>query len=164
MPTLLVRYILFSLIHRLISRVAGTVLGVALLVTFVISVAAIIQRNHVTIGLVILNYVLVADVFAIGIIGSFIWFYTLRERNNFHIAWAAATPATRLFLQDHVCILSYAFLYRYANYSLVQMLWLLQRDRFTRGWRCLLHFPRLYQQPQCHCYEQFLRNCCYRLC
>jgi hypothetical protein len=80
---------------------AGTVLGVALLVTFVISVAAIIQRNHVTIGLVILNYVLVADVFAIGIIGSFIWFYTLRERNNFHIAWAAATPATRLFLQDH---------------------------------------------------------------
>ncbi|KAF9475660.1 tetraspanin Pls1 family [Pholiota conissans] len=80
---------------------AGTVLGVALLVSFVVSVAAIIQRNHVTIGLVILNYILVADVFFVGIIGSFVWFYTLRERNNFHSAWSEATPATRIFLQDH---------------------------------------------------------------
>jgi hypothetical protein len=79
----------------------GTVLGISLLVTFVISIGAIVQRNHVTIGLVILNYVLVLDTIAVGIIGSFVWFYTLRERNNFHVAWAEAAPATRIFLQDH---------------------------------------------------------------
>lgn len=83
---------------------AGTVLGVSLLVTFVISIGAIIQRNHVTIGLVILNYILVADAIVVGVVGSFIWFYTLRERNNFHLVWAEAAPATRIFLQDHVII------------------------------------------------------------
>jgi len=79
---------------------AGTVLGIALLVTFVVSVGAIVQRNHVTIGLVILNYALLIDAIGIVVIGTFVWMFTLRERNNFHKIWVEATPAMRIALQD----------------------------------------------------------------
>jgi hypothetical protein len=95
-PNVLMNFVISSA-----DLTAGTVLGVSLLVTFVISIGAIVQRNHVTIGLVILNYVLVADAIIVLVIGSFIWFYTLRERNNFHVVWAESAPATRIFLQDH---------------------------------------------------------------
>jgi len=79
---------------------AGTVLGVALLITFAISIAAIVQRNHVTGGLVLLNYILVLDALGIVVIGTFIWAFTLAERNNFHARYAAASPAIRIALQD----------------------------------------------------------------
>ncbi|KAF8964125.1 tetraspanin Pls1 family [Flammula alnicola] len=92
--------ILMNMVVSSADLTAGTILGIALLATFVISVGAIIQRNHVTIGLVILNYALLLDVFAVGIVGSFIWFYTLRERADFHLLWAEAAPATRIILQD----------------------------------------------------------------
>lgn len=81
---------------------AGMILGIALLATFAISVGAIVQRNHVTIGLVILNYTLIADAIAIVVIGSFVWFYTLRERDNFHEYWVHASHQTRLSLQDQL--------------------------------------------------------------
>jgi len=81
---------------------AGTVLGVALLVTFALSIGAIVQKNHVTIGLVILNYVLLIDAIGIVIIGTFVWFFTLKERANFHELWLATTPQTRLHLQDQL--------------------------------------------------------------
>jgi hypothetical protein len=82
------------------------ILGIALLVTFAGSIAAIVQRNHVTIGLVILNYVLIIDSIAIVVIGSFVWFYTLRERDNFHKYWLSANRETRISLQDRVCVQS----------------------------------------------------------
>lgn len=81
---------------------AGLILGIALLVTFAISIGAIVQRNHVTTGLVILNYTLLIDAIGIVIIGTFVWFFTLEERNNFHKSWQAATPTTRRVLQDQV--------------------------------------------------------------
>jgi hypothetical protein len=81
---------------------AGTVLGIALLVTFVLSVGAIVQRNHVTIGLVILNYALLIDAIGIVVIGTFVWMFTLRERNNFHKLWVEATPTMRIALQDQL--------------------------------------------------------------
>jgi hypothetical protein len=77
-------------------------LGIALLATFVISIGAVVQKNHVTMGLVILNYVLVLDGIIIVVIGTFVWFFTLHERNNFHEIWQEQTPATRLSLQDKV--------------------------------------------------------------
>lgn len=81
---------------------AGVVLGIALIVTFFISIAGVVQRNHVTIGLVITNYALLVDAFGIVIIGTFVWFYTLQERKNFSILWHAATPDDRRELQDMV--------------------------------------------------------------
>ncbi|KAG6832725.1 hypothetical protein H0H92_012297 [Tricholoma furcatifolium] len=78
----------------------GAVLGIAFLITFAVSIGAIVQKNHVTIGLVILNYTLVLDALGIVVIGTYIWFFTLRERNEFHAIWAALSSANRITLQD----------------------------------------------------------------
>jgi len=79
---------------------SGMVLGVALLITFAISIVAIVQRNHITVGLVVLNWILILDALAIVIVGTFIWFMTLRERDNFHHVFAEQTPAARIAIQD----------------------------------------------------------------
>jgi len=79
---------------------AGTVLGVFLLVTFAVSIGAIVQRNHVTIGLVLLNWLLVVDTIVVLVIGTLIWFYTLQERANYHEVWVNESRDTRLALQD----------------------------------------------------------------
>jgi len=79
---------------------AGAILGIALLVTFALSIGAIVQKNHVTIGLVILNYALLIDAVGVVIIGSFLWFFTLRERSNFHRLWLEASSQVRIELQD----------------------------------------------------------------
>ena len=70
--------------------------------TFVLSIAAIVQRNHVTFPLELLNYVLVIDAMGIVIIGTFVWFYTLRERANFYELWRLLTREERITLQDQV--------------------------------------------------------------
>lgn len=81
---------------------AGMILGIALIITFAISVGAIVQQNHITIGLVILNWVLILDALGIIIIGTFVWFFTLQERANFHVLWAAQTRDNRILLQDQL--------------------------------------------------------------
>jgi hypothetical protein len=80
----------------------GTILGIALIVTCFIGIIGIIQRNHITIGLVITNYVLLVDAVGIVIIGTFVWFFTLKERDNYSALWDAATPDVRRTLQDQV--------------------------------------------------------------
>ncbi|KAF8163062.1 tetraspanin Pls1 family [Crassisporium funariophilum] len=94
--------VLMNMVLSAADLTAGTVLGIALLVTFVISIAAIIQRNHVTVGLVILNYALLVDAIGIIVVGTFVWFFTLQERANFHKLWLEATPGTRIILQDQL--------------------------------------------------------------
>jgi len=79
---------------------AALVLGIMLIFTFVFSIGAIVQKNHVTIGLVILNYILVADAIAVLCIGSFVWFYTLRQRNNFHPLYVALPDKSVAYIQD----------------------------------------------------------------
>ncbi|KAJ8469533.1 hypothetical protein ONZ45_g16860 [Pleurotus djamor] len=86
---------------------AGTVLGVFLLVTFFLSVGAIIQPNHVTVGLVALNWLLIMDSLGIVVIGTFVWFFTLRERANFHALWIQASEQTRTQLQDQLSCCGY---------------------------------------------------------
>jgi hypothetical protein len=70
------------------------------LITFIISIGAIIQRNHATIGLVLLNYALLVDAMSILVIATIIWFSTLRERAEFHNFWVGTSPATKIALQD----------------------------------------------------------------
>lgn len=86
---------------------AGLVMGIALLVTSFLSVGAIIQRNHVTIGLVVLNWVLIADAVIVLAIGSFVWFYTLRERNEYHVEYAKLQPSQRITIQDQFSCCGY---------------------------------------------------------
>lgn len=96
------RFDLYS-VHPLIHPgVAGTVLGIALLVTFAISIAAIVQRNHVTMGLVILNWTLIIDAIGIIIVGTFLWFYTLQERNNFRTVFSEQSSEIKIAIQDKV--------------------------------------------------------------
>lgn len=94
--------LLMNMVFSSADLTAGTALGIALLITFAVSICAIVQRNHVTIGLVILNYTLLIDAIGIIIIGTFVWFYTLQERANFHVLWAKASPETRIILQDQL--------------------------------------------------------------
>ena len=77
-------------------------MGIALLLSSFLAIGAIIQRNHVTIGLVILNWVLIADAVIVLAIGSFVWFYTLRERNEYHVEYAKLQPSQRISIQDQV--------------------------------------------------------------
>lgn len=92
--------------------IAALVLGIMLIITFVVSIGAIVQKNHVTIGLVILNYILVADAIAVLCIGSFVWFYTLRQRNNFHPLYVALPDTSVAFIQDKV---SFRWLYPHST-------------------------------------------------
>jgi hypothetical protein len=89
-----------------VSRAAGLVLGVAFLVTFAISIGAIVQRNHVTVGLVVLNWALILDAIGVISVGSFIWFYTLQERNNFHKLFSEQSQGNQIAIQDKVCIIT----------------------------------------------------------
>ncbi|KAF8876041.1 tetraspanin Pls1 family [Gymnopilus junonius] len=93
--------VLMNMVISKADLTAGTVLGIAFIVTFAISVAAIVQRNHVTVGLVILNYTLLLDALGVFCIGTFIWMFTLHERDNFHKLWVEASSSTRLTIQDH---------------------------------------------------------------
>ncbi|CAL1704024.1 unnamed protein product [Somion occarium] len=79
---------------------AGTALGIMLLITFAISIFAIVQRNHVTGGLVLLNWVLIADSIAVIVIGTYIWFSTLQERNHYFGVWQSTTPDVRIQIQE----------------------------------------------------------------
>ena len=73
-----------------------------MILTFFTSIGGIVQKNHVTIGLVILNYCLVAEAIIVLVIGTFLWYFSLQERANFHEIWAAQTSDTRIKLQDTV--------------------------------------------------------------
>jgi len=78
----------------------GLVIGVAYLITWIISVGAIIQPTHVTIGLVFLNWTLLGDAIITLIVGTIIWFFTLRERANFAKIFDSASPTIRQGVQD----------------------------------------------------------------
>lgn len=84
---------------------AGMILGIMLGVTFFVSLGAVVQRNHVTIGFVILNWFLIVDAVAVLTVGSLIWFFSLRQRAEFQVKWTALPAADRLTLQDqfHCC-------------------------------------------------------------
>lgn len=92
--------LLLNLVFSKGDLTAGTVLGVSLLLTFAVSIGAIVQRNHVTSGLVILNWFLVLDAIGIAVIGTFVWFYTLEERNNYHEVYSKLTDDTIIQIQD----------------------------------------------------------------
>jgi hypothetical protein len=78
------------------------ILGVLYLVSFAIAIGAIVQPAHVTVGLIALNWTLVLDAVVTLIIGTIIWFSTLKERNNFHQAFSQQGQDTRQGLQDLV--------------------------------------------------------------
>jgi hypothetical protein len=88
---------------------AGLVLGVMLLVTFALSIGAIVQPNHVTLPLSILNWAIIVDGLAVIVIGTMLWWPTLQERNNFGKAFNATNDDIKLTLQDMLQCCGYFF-------------------------------------------------------
>jgi len=79
---------------------AGLALGITLLISWVVSVGAIVQPTHVLGGLVLLNWVLLIDAIFIIVAGTFVWFYTLQERANFHTVFSNLSNETKVAVQD----------------------------------------------------------------
>ncbi|KAJ7074333.1 tetraspanin [Mycena amicta] len=79
---------------------AGMVLGIALCATFLVSLGAVVQRNHITVGFVILNWMLVLDSIMVVVVGSMIWFFSLQQRSEFHLRWIALPQNDKITLQD----------------------------------------------------------------
>jgi hypothetical protein len=92
--------VLMNMILPDMDLTVGLVLGMLLLVTWVVSVGAVIQKNHITGGLVLLNWLLIADMAYLTGAGTVIWFFTLRMQNGFHKIWSEQTPTTKLAIQD----------------------------------------------------------------
>lgn len=108
--------------------IAGMALGIMLIVTFFLSIGSIVQANHKTMPLVVLNWLLLFDSIAIAVIGSFVWFFTLKERDAFHKIWLALSDTDKISLQDQVCLRHHKpLLPRLIKYYSVQLLWLFQR-------------------------------------
>lgn len=80
----------------------GMVVGLFYGITFMVSVGAIIQRNHVTIGLVALNWLLLLDTILTVALGSTLWFMTLNEQANFEDVWINAPRDTKIAVQDQL--------------------------------------------------------------
>jgi hypothetical protein len=80
----------------------GLVLGIAYIITWIVSVGAIVQPTHVTIGLVVLNWALLGDAIITLVVGTIIWFFTLQERANFAPIFANASTNIRQGVQDAV--------------------------------------------------------------
>jgi len=92
--------VLMNMILPDMDLTVGLVLSLFFLVTWAVSVGAVIQKNHVTGGLVLLNWLLIANMVYLTIAGTVIWFFTLRLRENFRTVWSEQTPSTRIAIQD----------------------------------------------------------------
>jgi len=95
MPNLLLNFVIDPM-----YLIAGMVLGIAYGVTFALSIGAIVQPVHVTIGLVIVNWALLVDAIGTVAIGTMIWFFTLKERANYEVKFNAASETVRQAIQD----------------------------------------------------------------
>jgi len=85
----------------------GLGLGAVLIATFLISIGAIVQPNHVTVGIVILNCALVVDAIGVLVVGSFLWFFSLKERANFRVIYAAMSTTQQIAVQDKLSCCGY---------------------------------------------------------
>lgn len=83
---------------------AGLIMGVIMLVSWVISIGALIMPNNSITGFIILNWALVLDAISILVTGTSLWFYTLRIQHNYLEVWQAQSNATKIAVQDLVSI------------------------------------------------------------
>lgn len=95
----MLRVPVYSIPLKTISEV-GSVLGITLLATFVLSLLVITQRG--TLGLKILNWILLANSIVILLTGTYIWIFTLHERNNYHAVFGQQSNEIKILIQDMV--------------------------------------------------------------
>lgn len=104
MPNMLVHFVVDNGFLK-----AGLGLGISYAITFVIALIAIVQPTHVTLGLSILNWVLLVEGLATMVIGTAIWFFTLRERIEYDRKWLASPVEIQMGIQDHFQCCGYFF-------------------------------------------------------
>ncbi|CDO69021.1 hypothetical protein BN946_scf184834.g28 [Trametes cinnabarina] len=97
MPNLMIN---FTLSNDMLT--GGLVLGIFFLLTFVLSIGAVVQKNHVTMGFVLLNWMLIADAIVDVVVGSYIWFFTLGERAHYGKVYSALPRDTIIEIQDKI--------------------------------------------------------------
>lgn len=86
---------------------AGLILGIMLLITFVISIGAIIQKAHIIIPLMALNCALVVDGLVVVIVGTMLWVPTLDEQNNFFARFSLLPDIDKIAIQDQLLCCGY---------------------------------------------------------
>ncbi|PCH38694.1 tetraspanin [Wolfiporia cocos MD-104 SS10] len=79
---------------------AGLIMGIILLISWLISIGALLSSNNSVMGFVVLNWALVVDSIAVLIVGTIFWQYTLGIRNNYLQVWEAQSTETRIAVQD----------------------------------------------------------------
>ncbi|KAI6043033.1 hypothetical protein EDC04DRAFT_2654188 [Pisolithus marmoratus] len=90
--------LLLNLTFSTFDLTAGTILGMILLGTSVLSIILVTLRGKRP--LVLLNWLLLLDGVAILFVATFIWIYTLHERNNYHAVFGRQSNATKIMIQD----------------------------------------------------------------
>ncbi|KAG0706357.1 hypothetical protein DFH29DRAFT_901977 [Suillus ampliporus] len=90
--------LLLNLTFSSMVLTSGSVLGIILLATFVLSLVVIMQRG--TLGLKILNWVLLLNGLVILFVGTYVWVFTLHERNNYHAIFGQQSNQTKILIQD----------------------------------------------------------------
>ncbi|KAL6309060.1 hypothetical protein BKA93DRAFT_814971 [Sparassis latifolia] len=86
---------------------AALILAILFIVTFVISIGAMVQKNPGILGFVVLNWALIVDAIATLVVGTIIWFYSLQERNNYYAVWKMQTNTTRVAVQNEFSCCGY---------------------------------------------------------
>lgn len=79
---------------------AGLIMGVILLLSWLISIGALLSPSRSTTGFVVLNWAIVADSIAILVVGTSLWFYTLHIQDNYLAIWEVQSNATKIAVQD----------------------------------------------------------------
>lgn len=69
-------------------------------VSVLVSLFAITQRKPLTSGLKALNWTLVLDSIAVLVVGSILWYYSLRQPTNYLRVWEAQPDSILFQLQD----------------------------------------------------------------
>jgi len=90
----------FNMIFSKADLTSGLITGIFLAATAVLAIFAAVQRNHVTTGLVWLNWMLIADFVVVLVVGTRIWFFSLRQRAEFFNIYSALPTETRVQIQD----------------------------------------------------------------
>ncbi|OJT14153.1 hypothetical protein TRAPUB_9264 [Trametes pubescens] len=88
----------FTLSNEMLT--GGLILGIFFLMTFVLSIGAVVQKNHVTMGFVLLNWMLIIDALVVIVTGTIVWFFTLGERAHYFEVFKSLSRDTRIEIQD----------------------------------------------------------------
>ncbi|KAK4685201.1 hypothetical protein P7C73_g4954, partial [Tremellales sp. Uapishka_1] len=94
--------VLLNMIFEQVNLKLGLVLGIVYIVSCLLSIPGIMSPNEKTGMLKVLNFKLIVDSTLTFVIGTVIWFYSLRQRAEYSVVWGEQTPGVQQEIQDTV--------------------------------------------------------------